>query len=225
MSANLDLLEAVKAGDVERVKALLEPDPALVNARDDSGNSAVLLAVYYGRKNVVELLLSYKPHMNLFEASAAGDLQRVTALLREDPDLEGDRVNSFAHDGFTPLGLASFFGHGGGGKYLLSRGAEANLASRNRMQVMPLHSAVAGRHVGVARTLLEHGADVNAAQQDGFVPLHGAAQNGQPDMIELLLEYGADVNAKNAEGLTALAIAVQEGHAGAAELLRQHGAM
>jgi len=83
MSANLDLLEAVKAGDVERVKALLEPDPALVNARDDSGNSAVLLAVYYGRKNVVELLLSYKPHMNLFEASAAGDLQRVTALLRE----------------------------------------------------------------------------------------------------------------------------------------------
>jgi len=84
---------------------------------------------------------------------------------------------------------------------------------------------VAGRHAGIARTLLEHGADVNAAQQDGFVPLHGAAQNGQPDMIELLLEYGADVNAKNAEGLTALAIAVQEGHAGAAELLRQHGAM
>ena len=145
MSANLDLLEAVKAGDVERVKALLEPDPALVNARDDSGNSAVLLAVYYGRKNVVELLLSYKPHMNLFEASAAGDLQRVTALLREDPDLEGDRVNSFAHDGFTPLGLASFFGHGGVVKYLLSRGAEANLASRNRMQVMPLHSADVAR--------------------------------------------------------------------------------
>ena len=225
MSANLDLLEAVKAGDVERVKALLEPDPALVNARDDSGNSAVLLAVYYGRKNVVELLLSYKPHMNLFEASAAGDLQRVTALLGEDPDLEGDRVNSFAHDGFTPLGLASFFGHGGVVKYLLSRGAEANLASRNRMQVMPLHSAVAGRHIGIARTLLEHGADVNAAQQEGFVPLHGAAQNGQPGMIELLLEYGADVNPKNAEGLTALAIAVQEGHAGAAELLRQHGAM
>ena len=225
MSANLDLLEAVKAGDVERVKALLEPDPALVNARDDSGNSAVLLAVYYGRKNVVELLLSYKPHMNLFEASAAGDLQRVTALLREDPDLEGDRVNSFAHDGFTPLGLASFFGHGDVVELVLSRGAEVNLASANRMQVMPLHSAVAGRHAGIARTLLEHGADVNAAQQDGFVPLHGAAQNGQPDMIELLLEYGADVNAKNAEGLTALAIAVQEGHAGAAELLRQHGAM
>ena len=225
MSANLDLLEAVKAGDVERVKALLEPDPALVNARDDSGNSAVLLAVYYGRKNVVELLLSYKPHMNLFEASAAGDLQRLRALLGEDPDLQRDSANSFARDGFTPLGLASFFGHGGGVKYLLSRGAEANLASRNRMQVMPLHSAVAGCHAGIARTLLEHGADVNAAQQDGFVPLHGAAQNGQPDMIELLLEYGADVNAKNAEGLTALAIAVQEGHAGAAELLRQHGAM
>jgi ankyrin repeat protein len=225
MSANLDLLEAVKAGDVERVKALLEPDPALVNARDDSGSSAVLLGVYYGRKNVVELLLSYKPYMNLFEASAAGDLKRIKALLEEDPDLERDRVNSFAHDGFTPLGLASFFGHGGVVEYLLSRGAEANLASRNRMQVMPLHSAVAGRHIGIARTLLEHGADVNAAQQDGFVPLHGAAQNGQADMIELLLEYGADVNAQNAEGLTALAIAVQEGHAGAAELLRQHGAM
>ena len=225
MSANRDLLEAVKAGDLERVKALLDSDPALVDARDDSGNSAVLLGVYYGRKNVVELLLSCKPELNLFEASATGDAERVKALLGEDPDIERDRVNSFAHDGFTPLGLASFFGHAEVVEYLLSRGAEANLASRNRMQVMPLHSTVAGRHAGIARTLLEHGADVNSAQQDGFVPLHGAAQNGQPGMIELLLEYGADVNAKNADGLTALAIAVQEGHSETAELLRQHGAM
>jgi len=225
MSANRDLLEAVKAGDVERVKPLIESDPALVNAADESGNSAVLLAVYYGRKTILELLLSHGPELSLFEASAAGDGERVKALLGEDPDLEMDRVNSFAHDGFTPLGLASFFGHGDVVELVLSRGAEVNLASANRMQVMPLHSAVAGRHAGIARTLLEHGADVNAAQQDGFVPLHEAAQNGQLDMIELLLDYGADVGAKNADGLTALAIAVQEGHAGAAELLRQHGAM
>jgi len=224
MSVNRDFLDAVKAGDVDRVKTLLESDPALANAADESGHSAVLLAVYYGRKTVLDLLLSHGPELNLFEASAAGDAGRVKALLEEDPDLEMDRVNSIAHDGFTPLGLASFFGRSDVVEQVLSRGAEVNLASANRMQVMPLHSAVAGRHTGIARTLLEHGADVNAAQQDGFVPLHGAAQNGQLDMLELLLDYGADIDAKNAEGLTALAIALQEGHAEAAELLRQHGA-
>ena len=52
MAAAQELLEAVKAGDVNRVTKLLAGDPALVNARDASGNSAILLAIYYGRKEV-----------------------------------------------------------------------------------------------------------------------------------------------------------------------------
>ena len=72
---------------------------------------------------------------------------------------------------------------------------------------MPLHSAVAGGHLEIARALLEHEAQVNAAQAGGFTPLHGAAQNGQVEMVRLLLDYGADVNLRNKDGKTPLDLA------------------
>ena len=224
MNDSQSFVEAVKAGAIDKVKATLTAQPSLANAADEDGNSVVLLAAYYGQKATLRELLSRGPALNLFEASAVGDLDRVRALTREDPDVTADLVNAFAHDGFTPLGLACFFGHADVAEYLLSTGAEVNVASRNRMRVMPIHSAVAGRHIGIVKTLLEHGADVNAAQQDGFAPLHGAAQNGQSDMAELLLAYGAEVNAQNAVGQTPLSIATHEGHQELADLLRAHGA-
>lgn len=221
MRATQEMIDAIKAGDVERVKALLESDLALVNARDESGNSAILLAVYYGRKNIVEAVLARDPELNIFEAAAAGHIDRVVALTEDDPG----RVNAFAHDGFTPLGLAAFFGHKDVVEYLLEQGAEVNVASRNKMKVMPLHSAVASRHLGIAEALLTHGADVNAAQQDGFTPLHEAAQNGQEEMVALLLAHAANVDAKKDDGQTPLAIALAEGHDVVADLLRRHGAL
>ena len=160
----------------------------------------------------------------MFEAAAAGALDRVKAIVDEDVDVSADLANAFAQDGFTALGLAAFFGHEDVAAYLLNKGAQVNTASQNRMRVMPLHSAVAGRHIGIARRLLEAGADVNASQADGFVPLHSAAQNGQIDMIELLLAYGANVNTPNDDGKTALAYALEEGQAEAANVLRGHGA-
>jgi len=217
-------LDAVKAGDAAQVEQFLETDPALVNAKDDSGNSAILLAIYYGRKAVKDLLLAHDPELTLYEAAAVGDVKRVRALLDEDRDVAADLVNSFSHDGFTPLGLAAFFGRQEVVELLLARGAQVNVASKNRMRVMPLHSAVAGRHIGISRMLIEHGADVNAKQADGFVPLHGAAQNGQAEMIELLIEHGADVKTPTDDGRTSLAIALGEGHAEMADLLRRHGA-
>jgi ankyrin repeat protein len=218
------MLEAVKAGDVAQVKALIEADPALVNAKDEAGNSAILLATYYGRRDVVNVLLAHDAELSLFEASAVGRLDRVQALVAEDPDLTSELVNAYSHDGFTPLGLASFFGHRDVAEFLLAHGAEINAASKNKMRVMPLHSAVASRHFGIAEILLAHGADVNAAQQDGYTPLHEAAQNGQVEMAELLLAHGANIDARKDDGQTSLAVAMEHSHMGAADLLRRHGA-
>jgi len=221
MDKREDLIEAVKAGNAAIVKTILEADPKSVNAKDASGNSAILLAAYYGRKPIVEMLRAYGAETDIFEACAAGDLDRVVALAEDDLA----RVNAFSHDGFTPLGLASFFGHADISEYLLSAGAEVNVASRNKMQVMPLHSAVAGRNFNIATMLLAHGADVNIAQQDGFTPLHAAAQNGHEEMVALLLNHGAKVDAPAADGKTPLSFAVEEGHKVVADLLRRHGAL
>ena len=56
--------------------------------------------------------------------------------------------------------------------------------------LMPLHSAVANRNVAIARMLVEHGADVNAAQQDDFTPLMEAAQNGDLEGMSAPVKKG-----------------------------------
>ena len=72
----------------------------------------------------------------------------------------------------------------------------------------------------IVRALLEHGAPVNAKQQQGLTALHEAAQQGNQLMVDLLLKYGANPNAKNDAGVTADQVAQEKGHSDLAERLR-----
>lgn len=215
MSELQQFIEAVQQGNETLVKDLLAHDPSLVEAKKDSGLSIVLLAAYYSHSELAQLLASKKGSLNIFEPAAVGDLKRVKVLVETDALL----ANTFSVDGFPPLGLACFFGHLDVAAYLLSAGAEVNTPSQNRMEVMPLHAAVANQHLEIARMLLENGALVNAVQQDSFTPLHGAAQNGQIEMIKLLLEFGADPRRRTSDGKTPLDMAEAAGHSEAASLL------
>ena len=44
------------------------------------------------------------------------------------------------------------------------------------------------------RALIEAGADVNKAMDDGATPLYVAAQEGHEAVVRALIEAGADVN-------------------------------
>jgi ankyrin repeat protein len=221
MSTAQDFLAAVKAGNTTEVTQLLEVEPELVNARDENGLSAVLTAAYYQEPDIARLLVQRGAELNVFEACAVGEASRVKSLVEQQPEL----INAYAPDGFQPLGLAAFFGHTDIAEYLLLAGADVNSPSRNAMRVMPLHSAIANRHTASVRLLLDHGADVNAAQADDFTPLHEAAQNGLLDVTQWLLDRGANVNPRlSSSGKTPLALAVEYKHADVAELLRSYGA-
>jgi len=56
--------------------------------------------------------------------------------------------------------------------------------------------------------LLEEGADVNAANQEGNTPLHGAALRGSTAIIQYLVDNGADVASRNEKGWLPLDIAL-----------------
>src|SRR5262252_8067997 len=100
-------IDAIKAGEFERVKAMVSSDPSLIDARSRSGDSAILTAVYHRQKEIVNLLVARGATMTLAEACAAGELERVERLI-DGNELE---VVAFSSDGWTPLHLASFFGH------------------------------------------------------------------------------------------------------------------
>ena len=220
MTQKQDFLNSVTQGDVTSVKELLGQDPSLARVTDNDGVSAVLKAVYYNRNDVLDLLLSTRNDLDIFEASATGQTQRVEALIRNDPSL----VNAFANDGFYPLGLAVFFKHPETVKVLLDAGADVNAQSRNAMKVRPIHAAAAAAQIDVTRSLIELGADVNARQQAGFTPLHEAAASGKLEFASLFLDHGADLNAKTDDGKTALTLAIEARKEGMVQLLRERGA-
>jgi ankyrin repeat protein len=210
------LFQAIMRGDLDAVRALVAEDTSLANATTPSGVSAVLFAMYYNEPHIIRFLLEHGAQVDIFAATAIGITGRVKALLVTNPEL----ANGTAVDGFSPLGLAAFFGRTEIVELLLKSGAEVNRPSANPQRVMPLHSAVAGQHFKVAQILIAHGADVNASQAEDFTPLQAAAANGQAEMVRLLLDHGADPSARTKDGRSALDMAQALGHAEVVEILK-----
>jgi ankyrin repeat protein len=67
--------------------------------------------------------------------------------------------------------------------------------------------------------LIEAGADINKADDDGVTPLYIAAELGQEAIVRALIEAGADVNKATDNGWTPLSIAAQEGHTAIVQIL------
>ncbi|NQT39613.1 MAG: PQQ-binding-like beta-propeller repeat protein [Planctomycetes bacterium] len=68
----------------------------------------------------------------------------------------------------------------------------------------PLNTAALFGQTGMAKLLLEKGADVSIANRDGNTALHIAAFFAHAELVELLLEKGASVSAKSGRGETPL---------------------
>jgi uncharacterized protein len=214
------LIDAIKAGEFERVKAMVSADPSLIDARSRSGDSAILTAVYHRQKEIVNLLVARGATLSLFEACAAGEEERVERAIEADPL----SVNEYSSDGWTPLHLASFFGHPRIVEMLLAAGADVAARSHNSTANTSLHAALAGNHKFVAGLLIGRGSDLNAADGKGWHPLHIAAANNNLETIKVLIAQGADATMANGEGLTPLSIAQEKNHREAAAFLRRHGA-
>lgn len=214
-----DLIEVIKTGNTEALKTRLADDPDLANGKTEQGISLLLFAAYCRNASAVELLKNLKQELDIFEAASIGDQSLVKRSLDSNPSL----INTFSPDGFTPLGLACFFGHLPIVRLLLDKGADPNIASNNPYKVTPLHSACAISNYDIAELLLTHGANVNAKQMQGVTPLHSAAHHGQTKLSRLLITHGADVNANMDNGNTPLFMANEKGFQETAALIVQSG--
>jgi uncharacterized protein len=209
----LALLRDKKTADIIR---LIASNPALLEFKGNNGASLLLLSVYYGNDELTQFIADRKRDWNIFEAAACGLTNMVAQILQKD----STQVDAYAADGFTPLGLASFFKHEALAEFLLKGGANPSLPSNNSFRVAPLHSAAASKNIAIARLLLDHGADVNAKQQENITPLHSAAHNGHVEMVKLLLDRGADRTAKTNAGKTPYDFATELNHTELMALLK-----
>jgi len=215
MSADL-FHEAIEKGDAARLAELLATDPSLAGARDSNRVSPVMKALYHRHPELVPALVAVAPPLDVFEAAATGDLERLGTLLAADPSLAKAR----SADGGTALHFAAFFAQPECARRLLATGADPSVHATGFGGVAPLHSAVASRSHAIVAMLLDAGADPNARQERGYRPLHGTAFHGLTETADLLIAHGADPTLKDDSGADAADLAEKAGNAAFAAHLR-----
>ena len=169
--------------------------------------SEALRALYEGNEERARAVLPADHELSVFEAAAFGRVERLRALLVEDPSTAQAR----APDGFTALHLAVFGRQGDAARALLEQGADVEALSEGSIaHVRPLGTAAFVRSPALVRLLLDAGADPNGRAGDGSTPLHTTAASGDLELVELLVERGADPTIANDDGTLPRDLATSE---------------
>lgn len=225
-AAETALIAAVRAGDVSRVRALLQ-DPTAVNAAEPDGTTALHWAVRRHDLAIADQLIRAGADVQaanrygatpLAAASADGQSELIVRLLEAgaDPDTPNP-------EGETPVMLAARSGAVAGVKALLARGADPRASEGWRGQDALMWASAEG-HAPVVRLLIDAGAAVKRRSKAGFSPLLFAVRGGHVDVAGILLGAGADANDTARDGTSALMLATINGRFQTAALLLERGA-
>lgn len=190
---------------------------ANVNAIDSGSNLVLHYAVTNHKmlKYLVEQISdanvsidfeNFDGHTALFKAARIGKLDSVKYLVQNGAD-----VNKIDDDNLSIIQRAAGFQHWDVVKYLILKGANVNFCNINCRSV--LHLALSTyNNVDIVAWLLNHNANPNLLDRDGFTILHHCARaafSKDLEVAKLLLESGADVTATDRDGNTVLHLAVK----------------
>ena len=241
------LIDAVKAGDAVRVRALLEAG-ADAGAAELNGSTALLWASHREDVETVRRLIEAGADVSagndlgatpLWAASENGNTAVVRMLLEAGADPNRELLS-----GETPVMVAARAGSAAVVRQLAAAGADLDRqGSRGQTALM---WAAAQHHPEVVRALLEAGADLSVRSdvwtQVMAVPPHSrpeynreiphggntallfAVRAGDLPSARVLVDAGADVDDADAWGVSAAVLAAHGGHRELLEFLLENGA-
>lgn len=192
-TGDTSLHQAAIHGHVEIARHLLGRDDPDVNRTNLGGETALFKAAKHGQVDYARLLIAAGADSNMGDdgsknpleiAAYFGHLEFVRMLLQnvnEDTD-----IKQLASSGIL---TAAAKGHREVVALLFENGASLG---PDTSDLTPLMVASIYGRLSVIEALINFGAEVNKAREDGITALHYAARNGHRPALELLLEMGAD---------------------------------
>ena len=174
------LLRAVNACNSEAVALILVKHGAKTDAKANTGENALRMALRSDMKSV-ELL---------------------NELLDREPD-----INAVDKDNLAPLIKTVVYGRAPLVAAVLARNPNIEATNESKMTSLNIASWKGLKEILIL--LLNAGANINHRDRDGISSLIYAAKYGQKDVVTLLIARGADVSAKNNEGKNTLDVAIE----------------
>lgn len=226
---------AAHIGHVDMVCLLLklgaEPDlhGTSDQARGYRSTGALGIAARHGSGTIVNQLLEAGADFNLTngysfkspieEAAAAGQLEVMSIFIDRGASIKSTNILQHAipshwspDDNFEMV------------NFLLDNGADPNGILDDKESLLPLQLAAREGRKSVVRALLEHGADVDRQNDEGWTALHEAAKMGIDEVVRFLVDdYNADTNKKLINGSVALHLAAQANHIRCVQALLDRG--
>lgn len=188
---------------------------AKVNALDGLGQTALHKCAR--DEQAVRLLLSYSIDTTIIslEGYTAAQLasDAVLKIFKDPPDTETHLLEAAKAGDLDTVR-----------RIVLATPHTVNCRDLDGRHSTPLHFAAGFNRVPVVEFLLEHGAEVHAADKGGLVPLHNACSYGHYEVTELLVKHGANVNVSDLWKFTPLHEAAAKGKYDIVKLLLKHGA-
>jgi ankyrin repeat protein len=192
------LCAAVRGKNPDAVKLLIDAK-ADVNAQEEEGSTALMLAAFMGNLEMVKMLVAAGADPKLPDED--GETAIVSA--RKWPE-----IVQFLRPLSSPDDI----------EFIEKEKKPVSVDAEEFFKV------VVAADLSAVRDLLSRGAPVNAKNKNDETALHFAAESGKKELVEWLLSAGAAVNAKNHCQRTPLALAANRGHVAIAELLIAAGA-
>ena len=194
-------------GHIDMVRLLIK-HKANVNARTDSGDTPLTLAVINKHDNVVHALLSDSQclvdskgqdgYTALHYSCRYGHVDIVRTLVKHKAN-----INAKTDSDDTPLTLATRNKHDNVVHALLSD-SQCLVDAKGQDGYTALQYSCRYSYVGIVRTLVNHKANVNARTYSGHTPLTLAAINKHDNVVHALSDYNCEVYAKDKDAYTAL---------------------
>jgi ankyrin repeat protein len=179
--------------------------------------------------------IGFHDQTGLCIASTHGYADVVRSLIDRGANLNGrckDYNMDFGGVWWTPLQAAIYNDHPDIVLLLLEGGADPETRGRKKQTALFIASSCG--HADVVRSLIDHGADLNAKslfRRDGphggqveWTPLHVAIDKKRRDIVLVLLEHGADMENRSSQDETALYLASSRGCVDIVRQLISHGA-